>query len=311
MTKGKDEHAANYKDFSWLNFFKPDGETVAFLKKKYPFLHQLDLETCLTAKTQRPKIEFNQKYAFFVLHFPYFDKKAGKIKVAELDVFLGKRFLVTLYHENFSFIGSTFSSAIKDEKRRERLMAAGPELLLYRLLRRNINRFSSLLDRLGLEIDEADQKMFVQEARSLVEKIFRLRRDIVILKTSITPQINIFSQMEAKSSTDPKDRLGEYWGALTDNLGRLADRLENYHELIIGLSSTMESYLTYKTNEIIKVLTIFSVILLPLTFITGAYGMNLASLPLAQNPLSFWLISLGMIALAAAMILFFKKKRWL
>jgi len=297
------------RGFSWYNFYQPASGEVDFLKKKFPFLHHLDLETCLATKTQRPKIEINPKYTFFVLHFPYLNKKGEEIKVAELDVFLTEKALITLSHEGFPFINSTFAGAAASIKKADNLLAQGPERLLFKLIRRGITRLSSLLDEIGLKVDEIDDMLFAGEERKLVGQIFQLRRDIIILKTSITPHIGIFTRLE--QSTSPENKMAEYWGSITDNLGRLADRVENYRELIVGLSSTMESYLTYRTNEIIKILTIFSVILLPLTFITGLYGMNLASLPLANYSWSFGLIAFGMICLVVGMILFFRKKRWL
>jgi magnesium transporter len=295
--------------FSWYNFYQPTSEEINFLKKKFPFLHHLDLETCLAAKTQRPKIEINSKYSFFVLHFPYLNKKSEEVKIAELNVFLTNKALITLSHEGFSFLNSVFSGAVVTPKKAENLLSQGPEVLLFKLIRRCITRLSTLLDEIGLKVDEIDDKLFAGEERKMVGQIFQLRRDIIILKTSIAPHIGIFTKLE--QSPQPEHKMAEYWGSITDNLGRLADRVENYRELIVGLSSTMESYLTYRTNEIIKILTIFSVILLPLTFITGAYGMNLANLPLASHPASFWLIALGMIALVGAMIFFFRKKKWL
>jgi magnesium transporter len=294
---------------SWYNFYQPTSDEVDFLKKKFSFLHHLDLETCLATKTQRPKIEINPRYTFFVLHFPYLNKKSEDIKVAELDVFLTEKVLITLSHEGFPFINSTFASAAASTKKADNLLAQGPEGLLFKLIRRYITRLSSLLDEIGLKVDEIDDKLFAGEERKLVGQIFQLRRDIIVLKTSIAPHIGIFTKLE--QSANPENKMAEYWGSVTDNLGRLADRVENYRELIVGLSSTLESYLTYRTNEIIKILTIFSVILLPLTFITGAYGMNLANLPLASHPASFWLIALGMIVLVGAMIFFFRKKKWL
>lgn len=305
----KPRNSVIFNKYSWYNFFRPSSEDIAFIKQKYPFLHHLDLETCLSAKTQRPKVDLYPNYVFFVLHLPFFDQVENQIKVSELNVFLGEDFIITLYHEDFRRLKRTFSDSLKSPKKAQSLLLNGTEILFFQLFRKEITNIFPLLDAISLRVENIDHQLFSGTEKDLVMQIFKLRRDIVVLKTSITPHIQIFEQMESRAEIK-KDQSATYWGILADNLRRISDRIENNRELINGLSSTMESFLSYRTNEIIKVLTIFSVILLPLTFITGAYGMNLIKLPLANHPYSFWIIILGMMSLVGSMIFFFKKKKW-
>ena len=297
-------------EVSWYNLYRPKISDIKWLKEKFPSLHQLDLETCLAVKTQRPKVDFYSDYIFFVIHLPFWENEEAQVQIAELNIFLGKNFIVTLYHQRFRRLKKTFSEGLKSEKKTKNLLANGPEILLFHLIKREISAIFSFLDKISMKMEKINRQLFSETEKNLVMQIFQLKRDIIILKTSITPQIEIFQQMETRSN-QKQGNTGVYWGILADNLRRISDRIENNKDLINGLSSTFESFLSYRTNEIIKVLTIFSVILLPLTFITGAYGMNLAKLPLSSHPLSFWILLSGMLVLVFSMIFFFKKKRWI
>ena len=124
------------------------------------------------------------------------------------------------------------------------------------------------------------------------------------------PQLRLFSKFETGAIKGFAENMEDYWGNILDYYQKMWDMTEDYQELIEGLSKTFDSLQTNKINEIMKVLTMVSAILLPLTFITGLYGMNLG-LPLSNDPKAFWIIIVSMVLIVFLMISYFKRRKWM
>ena len=137
-----------------------------------------------------------------------------------------------------------------------------------------------------------------------------MRRDIISLQRIVKPQIAIISNLEQKDRPFIREDLDVYFDDVLDHLRKAWDILEDERDVIEGLDDTANTLTSYRLGEIMKILTIISVIMLPLTLLSGIYGMNI-SLPLSQHPLSFLFILLFMILISGGMILFFRRRRWI
>jgi magnesium transporter len=160
-------------------------------------------------------------------------------------------------------------------------------------------------------IEEIDQKVFSVKPQDIIEQISFLRRNVIYFETMIKPELTYFSSIEdihhELLSYDTKI----YFTNISDHLKKVWDRLDDIRELVDNLSRTFEGYFSFKTNETIKVLTIFSVILMPLTLLSGIYGMNLNILPFAEHPLALAIITAMMLGIVLAMLIVFKIRKWI
>ncbi|HRY98396.1 MAG TPA: CorA family divalent cation transporter, partial [Bacteroidales bacterium] len=168
----------------------------------------------------------------------------------------------------------------------------------------------TLIRRIGMEVELINRDLFEKKAQRTIERISVTRKNIILLNTIFKPQLRLFHKFESGEIEGYASNMEEYWGDILDYYQKGWDMTEDYAELIEGLSKTFDSLQTNRINEIIKVLTLVSSILLPLTFITGLYGMNVG-LPLQDDPHSFWVVVAAMGSIVAVMVWYFKRKHWM
>ena len=298
-----------YKNYQWFNYENPGDEEIEYLKKKFPF-HPLNLEDYQT-KTQSPKFDLYRHYVLFVFDFPYFSPGGERIFTSEVDFFIGEDYLVVLHDEKLNILNEIFQRCHDHPKTLQRFLEKGPIFLFYRLTDLLIDACFPILDKLNLKTEQIDREILEGSGKTVVGEISLQRRNIVVFQTMIKPTLPIFEKLEKGEIERLNGEMASYWSNLLDHLQKIWERLEDLRELTEGLSATYESLLSYRTNEIIKILAIFSAILLPLNLIASMYGMNIVNLPLSSHPLVVIFIVAGMGILAVAMIVFFKSKKWL
>ncbi|HVF69330.1 MAG TPA: magnesium transporter CorA family protein [Xanthomonadales bacterium] len=330
-----------HNGISFINLSKPTDEQVKFLNKNFGF-SMLNLEDYLY-KTQIPKIEMYKDYSLLVMDIPFIqqaakskkEKAAGKpffipnaissrislpifpkaarkkrISVGEVDFFIGKDYVVVLHDETTPQIDELFEMCKITSKHREELMGKGSVYLLYRIIDILVDSVFSYIDDISNTIDYIDRQLDEDRSVSVIEDISMTRRNIVVFETMIKPALPIFADLEKGKYKELNGEMMPYWSNILDHLQKIWERLEDNKELIEGISKSYESFLSSRTNEIIKVLTLFTTILLPLTLIASIYGMNVP-LPFEKDPNVFWLVMLVMIGTAVVMVAFFKLRDWL
>jgi magnesium transporter len=183
-------------------------------------------------------------------------------------------------------------------------------MLLYRILDGLIDSIFPVLEVFEYSLDDIDKTIFNADPKNTAMQISFLRRNVIFFQSIIKPELVSFQQIH-KNHHDLIDRdLRTYFTNITDHLNKIWDRLEDLIELTNNLSKTFESYLTFKTNEVIKILTIFSVVMMPLTLLASVYGMNLAFLPMSDHPYAIFIIAAFMFSLVVIMFSYFKHKKW-
>ncbi len=299
-----------FKKTVWTDIVAPDQETLEALKKKHKF-HELDLEDC-ASENQRPKIDEYGKYLFIVLHFPHFDKRRKAMVTEEVDIFIGQNYLITIHDGVLKPLNELFDKCGESLKQRRAYMANGTGFLLYEIIDAMLNDSFGLLDYLSKNTKTIERSVFGTgtEQHDMLKDILILKKDIITMRRIIGPQRTVMAQLEHKNKQFLPENLDIYFDDLVDKVEKIWSNLEGMKDLMISLQETNESIISHTTNNVIKVLTIFSVIMLPLTFLTGLYGMNVA-LPYAENPQVFIGITGAMAMVVLVMLLFFKLKRWL
>lgn len=299
--------AVSHQKFKWIALKKPTEEDIEWLAKNFSF-HPLELEESLSL-VQRPRIDSYTNYVSLVLQFPAFED--GKMIASELNAFLGEDYLVTIHNERLDLVDNLFNKCLRSEKEAAYHLKLGPASLLYTLVDQLVDSCTPLLEKMGKNIEMIDRQLFQASAKDVVEKISLIRRNAIVFQTMIKPQLAIFGDLEKGDRKLLDHNLKIYWGMINDHLHKAWDRLEDYRELIEGLAATNESLISFRTNEIIKVLAIFSVVLLPSSLLAGIYGMNLKYMPFAKSPFAIVIIAATMLSIFTLMLAFFRKKGWI
>ncbi|MHB1242972.1 MAG: magnesium transporter CorA family protein, partial [Gaiellaceae bacterium] len=262
------------------------------------------------SKRQRPKIDEYPEYLFFVLHFPVYDKAIQRLNAAELDAFLGPDYLVTLPNVELLPVTRLFHRCEEDAALREELFAKGSGRLLYEVLDDLFDYCFPILDKIGHKLDSAEDDMFERRAEDVVRDLSNVKQEIISYRKIIKPERSTLRALERRVDRFLPEEHDLYFDDIVDAAERIWDLLDNYKEVVEGLESTNESVISHRQNDVLRVLTVFSAILLPLTLLASVFGMNVA-FPGAETEHAFWVIVAAMVAIGAGLLGFFRWKRWL
>src|SRR3989338_1576184 len=298
-----------YNETNLIILRNPDVENIRSLKRIF-HIHPVHLDD-IVSTIQRPKIDEESEYIFFVFHFPQFDPQSNKLNSIEVDFFLTASDVIAVIDPNFQAMEEVIEKISKNNKVKEKYFGGGSGLLLYYLIDNLVDSIFPLLDMFEKNLETIDHDVFTFNPKNVTEQLSFLRRNVIFFQSLIKPELNSFTRIEESRHPFINRELKTYFSNITDHLKKIWDYLEDIIELSNNLSQTLEGYLTFRTNETIKILTMFSVVLLPLTLLSGIYGMNLSYLPLAGHPNALIYITLSMIGVVLTMLLFFKYKKWL
>ncbi len=295
----------------WIDIENPTSEDTVRLAEGYPF-HKLELDDCLS-RIQRPKIDYDEKdnYLFLVFHFPVFNKEARVTTASQVSVFLGKDYLITLHEGNLKPLRAFFTDCNTNENTREEFMSHSPGYLMYQILDRLVTYCFPILNKIGTNIDATEDKVFQDDAREAVRDLSMLRRDVLTFRRMIRPQTEVFEWLEKSELSLIKEDAEVYFGDLADHNHKIMDTLDEYKEVIDGLNDTNNTLTSFRIGQVMRLLTVISVILLPLTLVSGIFGMNVYPFTDDGNSAVIIAVLLSMILIAASMLVFFRSKRWI
>jgi magnesium transporter len=298
---------------TWLDVQRPGQAEIEWLQTQYPNFHPLHFDD-IVSRIQRPKLDERTDYLFMVLHFPVFNKITRLTTASEVDIFAGPHYVITVHSGHLRPLLRLFDQALTDLDIRSAVMGRGSGYILYTIIDKLVDYCFPILNKIDQHIEEVEDLIFSENMRQTVQEISLIRRDIIAFRRVIKPQISVISSLDRRSvALTPLlgEDLSEYFGDLNDHLAKIWDTLEDYKDVIEGLSDTYNSLTNTRTNDVIKVLTILSVVLLPLTLVSGIYGMNFDVLPLRAHPYGFW-VTLGIMAtIVVLMLAYFKFRRWI
>lgn len=294
----------------WINIINAGREEIEYLRKNYKFdLVHLKAASA-SVSFQRPMIFQGPNYLFLVLHFPTF--KDDKIIAAEVDFFIGHEFLITVNNNNLKALSSFFNLGKKSPDSLLSFSLESSAILLYEILGHLIDSTYQLLDENSIEINETEELIFSGSQKEAVKRILTLRRNIVNIRRTMQNHKNILQKLiEMESSLVEKDAIKKYYSGLVEHSKRIWEMLDNQKEMIEVLNNTNESLLNDRMTSIMKTLTIFSVIVLPLNLLAGTFGMNAKYMPIVNNTFGFWIIIGIMFICSMIMVIVFSKKKWL
>ncbi|TCP54678.1 magnesium transporter [Tumebacillus sp. BK434] len=297
------------RNLLWIDLYNCTAEELKHVGNIFDF-HPLAIEDCLhdspRSKVDRYEDDDDQYY-FFVFHaLRYDEEKEIEISTEELNIFLGKNYLVTIHKKPLQTIGRIAAASLRSHH----YMNRGPDFLLYSMVDGITDEYFPILERISARIDELEDEIYVEPVHEITEEFLALKRNIVLIRRVIQPQKRIFANVNGRYSFEIDEENIPYYIDLVDHLERISDGVESYRDLISGALETYYSLVTSRTNDTIRMLTVISTVMLPLTFITGFFGMNVP-IPFGDSYFSTVIIFGCLMGMTYWMLKLFRKRGWI
>ncbi len=294
---------------TWVGLNKPSKQDIDYLREHFPFESHTLAE--LMAPTLRPRVEEHDEYLYLVLHFPMFSDDLRVTVSRELDILVTKDSLITVSYDDIRPLKEFQLKCSSEGVHQAYCLGKSTAHLLYFLIETLFRFELRELDHVQQAIDEIETSLFLRKEEEMVSKISYVQRDLLAFRRTIKPQKIVLESLLhhgvaffGKTATPLfRDMYGQY--------NKVWDVLENHRDSIEALHRTNESLLSIKTNQIMKLLTIFAVITFPLTLFASIFGMNTQYLPIIGHPYDFWIIIALMGCGVLGMITYFKYRKWI
>ena len=297
----------NIRGIRWIDWSNLDKKDIYEVIKDYDF-HELDMEACME-ENQRARIDSYENYLFIILHFPKYDKKTKTYKLNEFNVFLWKDFLITFSDFWTEHLNKLFDKYLKlDIDLDDQHLKITTWFILYELVQSMLEKMFKLLDNVWKDIRLLEKSVFGELSAPLIKDIMMKKRNTVLLKHMFKPQVSVLKLLEFNINKLYKWQMEVYFEDLEDKLEYIVNDIYMLEEDIASIEDAFKSIIDMRTNSVIKVLTILSTFLLPLTLITSFYGMNV-KLPYRENPYFVYSLLVFVWVFMLLFFYFFKKKR--
>lgn len=294
---------------TWVNMVSVNQADVDALRRDYPFIHPLNLEDLLST-VERPKVDLHEDYLFVVMQFPLWDRVERITRMSEVDFIIGRSVVVTAHDGDLKPLVNLFERCQRSEVEREKLLHHGANDAFYNIVDPLVDYIFPILDKVDSNIHHVEESIFADKTRHIISDIAIVRRDVIALRRIIRHLVPVLEQLETTDHPVIREELEAYFGDTVDHIRLARDIIDEDYEVAAGLSDTANTLVSYRLNDTMRVLTVISVIILPLTLITGVYGMNI-NLPLDEHPAAFIVVLGLMLGISTLMVLYFIRRRWI
>ncbi len=300
-----DKYLAEPDTIMWVDMTAPSDKESYILTHDFKF-HPLSIEDVIS-EMPRPKLDDYGQYMFLVFQLADYMGRESGLKISEVDLFLTRNAVVSVHFDDHPVFDSLFMKARKDD----RLLSRGSDFLFHAILDAIVDNYTIALDLFEFEVDAIEDDVFEEPDEQTVKTIFTLRRDIHRLKRIAIPQLEVLSRLVREHHDLVSEKSMVYLSDIYDHMARVSETSDTFRDTLISALEVYYSGVSTRTNEIIKVLTIFTAILMPPTFLVGLYGMNFRYMPELDwkyGYAAFWVI---VIAVTIGLLFFFKRKKWI
>lgn len=294
---------------TWIDIINPNQDDIRYLRENFSF-HPLFLED-LTRPEHHPRLERHDGYLYMVLHYPVYFHGLRETRAREVDFIAMQEILITSHYGSILPLRALLDACNLYEESRKTYMGQSAGHLLYHLLGGFWKNCLKKLDQIDMRIDEIEKNMFGGKEREMVKEISLVKTDIINFWRILEPQGRIMEAFVKEGTAFWGQEIEYQFEDIANAYAQAWNTLKMHRETILALEDTNQSLLTTKSTEIIRVLTVFSVILLPLTLLASLWGMNTSYLPFQGNPVDFWIIFSLMATTTFGMVAYFKRKGWI
>ncbi|MFO8056782.1 MAG: magnesium/cobalt transporter CorA [bacterium] len=270
-------------------------------------VHNLVLEDILDT-SQRPKLEVYEDHLYIVLRMLDYDESTGEVTNEQLSFLLGEDYLISFQESE----GDVFD-AVRERLRakRGRIRGSGPDYLAYALIDSVVDQYFHILEELGSRIELLEDELMNDPGSETLHQLHNFKRELIKVRSSVWPLRKLISLLEKKESPFIEEETALFFRDISDHVVQIMDTVEPLREMLTGMLDIYLSTMSNRMNDVMKTLTIIATIFIPLTFVAGIYGMNFEYMPELSWDGGYFLVLGLMFVLAAIMLVFFKRKRWL
>jgi len=295
------------KNKTWINI---DGiHNIEMMEKiqNHFDIHPLTMEDIIHT-SQRPKLEEYDEYLFIVLRMFTYNEAERELKNEQVSIILSERYIITFLEDP----GDVFNP-VRERIRKTgtKIRKKGSDFLAYSLIDSIVDSYFHILEQIGDEIEELEDRILLDPEQSDLQAIHNLRRELILLRKSVWPLRELLSILQRNENGIIRHQTQIYIRDVYDHTIQIIDTIESYRDMVMGMLETYLSSISNKMNEVMKVLTVIATIFIPLTFLAGVYGMNFKHFPELDKewmyPWGFW----GFIMFCGGLMYFyFKHKKW-
>lgn len=287
-------------DWYWVDFNDPAEGEVGLLESQFDF-HPLAVEDCLHG-LQRPKLDYYDDHTFFVIHSVDRSNLARK----EVDIFLGECSIVTFHKEK----NEPLEQAKQLVKRTKDFSTVDEYYIFHQILDKVVDNYFPIIYNIEDHINEIEDNKKNLSMEKLLEELFDRRSELLTLRQTVHPMRDLLYRILNTHHLDGVFERREYFADIHDHLIKVADMVASNREMTQDIRDSYLSLNSHETNRTMQILTVISVIFMPLTFIVGVYGMNFANMPELDTEFGYFVVWAVMITLALSMFIWFKNKGW-
>jgi magnesium transporter len=290
----------------WVDLAAPSIPEQLLLSDTFAF-HPLAVEDA-RSDLQYPKIEPYDGFLYVVLHGLALLKKKPRFATHDIDFFLGRHFLVTVHDGSSRSIEELRAQCTRNHA----VVGEGPVALFHRIVDRMVDRYFPEIDRFQEELDKTEDAVFENPEPRLVRRILKDKRDVATLRRIVTPQRDAIGRLARREYSNISAEMALHFRDVYDQLMRVSDETLMLQDRLTGMLEAHMSNLSNRVNQVVKVLTVLTTIFMPLTVLTGLYGMNVPLPPFpGGDDAQFWWLSGSMLVVVAAMLVMFRRKHWI
>jgi len=265
-------------------------------------LHDLAIEDCINEEEQRPKLEIYPDHYFIVINSIQFLR--NDIYLREVNIFLGSYYIITVTKHYISELHAMLG-IIRDEE------VNSPDHFLYYLVDQIVDNYFDVIEGIEELIEQLEAEILINTRKSHLTEIIGLRSEVLYAKKILGPQRDLIETLHKKELPLINSRLQTYFADIHENAVKIVESFDTFRDLIANLREAYQSALAGRTNETMRVFTALTTIFMPLTIVTGIYGMNFKHMPELDSPYGYYFVLGFMLMLGLTMYMIFKKKEWL
>jgi magnesium transporter len=288
----------------WLDLDDPMSRALDDLAERYGF-HELAVEDCRHT-TQLAKVDYYDGYSFIIINSTHYTEKPCEVRLREIDAFVGPDYIITVHYGESLSINEVVVRLSTKAMHLER-----PDEVLHAIIDIVVDRYLPTLESIGDTIDKVEDELLIRPDVALLETIFNLKRGLLQFRRAVSSQRELLNFLIRDDSAVIQKDMRIYFRDVYDHVVRAMDLVETYRDLLTGGLDIYLTQMANRTNDVVKGLTILATIMLPLTLMTGYFGMNFEYMPLLKDPNGIWYTTVAMLVTALAMLAFFKYKKWL
>ncbi len=308
-TRLNTRQSLEHGNYEWIHLTRNQPQDIDYLKRRFGF-HPNDLRDALPP-LQRHKLVVREDYLFLVLLFPVFNRKTRIVSSAEIDFFIQPQRLISINNGTLPVIEKLFTEIRKDKNLKSDIFEDGITALVHELISAQFEELFPMLVHISSDIDEVEEDLFKSDQRGTILELLRIKTNIVNIRKAMQGHKRVIRELINKGVKKVPIIRRAGFEDLVQQSKEFWDTVELQRDTIDALHETHASIIENRTNDVIKTLTMFSVVIFPMTLVAALFAMDVGGLPLRTEPFGFFVVIVILALLALTMFAYFKKRRWI